>query len=229
MQNTNRKVFDNLVSRTKIYLVIIFLLLLFISIQFNNLILPSILIFAAIIGYTYFANNKRKSEISETLQDLTLTVDSTAKSSLINSPFPLLILETNGNIVWKSSSFVTEFQHIDVNDYIDELVYDIKAQIENEKQVNKDKTIQKQIKIDKKIYRVYGKFVNSRNKEKKNKKEYMMVLYFLDETEKCKLQEEYENSKTCIGMIMVDNYEETFQLLESEEVAQCKAEIDKYI
>ena len=57
----------------------------------------------------------------------------------------------------------------------------------------------------------------------------MMVLYFLDETEKCKLQEEYENSKTCIGMIMVDNYEETFQLLESEEVAQCKAEIDKYI
>lgn len=229
MQNTNRKVFDNLVSRTKIYLVIIFLLLLFISIQFNNLILPSILIFAAIIGYTYFANNKRKSEISETLQDLTLTEDSTAKSSLINSPFPLLILETNGNIVWKSSSFVTEFQHIDVNDYIDELVYDIKAQIENEKQVNKDKTIQKQIKIDKKIYRVYGKFVNSRNKEKKNKKEYMMVLYFLDETEKCKLQEEYENSKTCIGMIMVDNYEETFQLLESEEVAQCKAEIDKYI
>ena len=229
MQNTNRKVFDNLVSRTKIYLVIIFLLLLFISIQFNNLILPSILIFAAIIGYTYFANNKRKSEISGTLQDLTLTVDSTAKSSLINSPFPLLILETNGNIVWKSSSFVTEFQHIDVNDYIDELVYDIKAQIENEKQVNKDKTIQKQIKIDKKIYRVYGKFVNSRNKEKKNKKEYMMVLYFLDETEKCKLQEEYENSKTCIGMIMVDNYEETFQLLESEEVAQCKAEIDKYI
>ena len=229
MQNTNRKVFDNLVSRTKIYLVIIFLLLLFISIQFNNLILPSILIFAARIGYTYFANNKRKSEISETLQDLTLTVDSTAKSSLINSPFPLLILETNGNIVWKSSSFVTEFQHIDVNDYIDELVYDIKAQIENEKQVNKDKTIQKQIKIDKKIYRVYGKFVNSRNKEKKNKKEYMMVLYFLDETEKCKLQEEYENSKTCIGMIMVDNYEETFQLLESEEVAQCKAEIDKYI
>ena len=229
MSGSNRKIFDNLVSRTKIYLVIIFLLLLFISIQFNNLILPSILIFAAIIGYTYFANNKRKSEISETLQDLTLTVDSTAKSSLINSPFPLLILETNGNIVWKSSSFVTEFQHIDVNDYIDELVYDIKAQIENEKQVNKDKTIQKQIKIDKKIYRVYGKFVNSRNKEKKNKKEYMMVLYFLDETEKCKLQEEYENSKTCIGMIMVDNYEETFQLLESEEVAQCKAEIDKYI
>ena len=228
MLNNNRFL-EKITSRTKIYLVIIFLLLLFIPIQFNNLISPSILIFAAIIGYTYFANNKRKSEISETLQDLTLTVDSTAKSSLINSPFPLLILETNGNIVWKSSSFVTEFQHIDVNDYIDELVYDIKAQIENEKQVNKDKTIQKQIKIDKKIYRVYGKFVNSRNKEKKNKKEYMMVLYFLDETEKCKLQEEYENSKTCIGMIMVDNYEETFQLLESEEVAQCKAEIDKYI
>ena len=48
-----------------------------------------------ILGSTYFANNKRKSEISEQLQDLTLTVDSAAKSSLINAPFPLIIIETD--------------------------------------------------------------------------------------------------------------------------------------
>lgn len=36
--------------------------------------------------------------------------------------------------------------------------------------LTKDKTIQKQIKIDKKIYRVYGKFVNSRTKKRKTKK-----------------------------------------------------------
>lgn len=228
MQNTNRKVFDNLVSRTKIYLIIIFVLLTFISIKVPSLIVPSIIIFLFIMWYTYFANNKRKSEISETLQDLTLTVDSTAKSSLINSPFPLVILETDGNIVWKSSKFVSEFQHVNINNYIDEIIYDIKNDIAKEEN-KKDKTIEKQIQIDKKTYKVFAKFVKTRNKDKKSKKEYMIIIYFFDETEKNKIQEDYLNSRLCIGMIMVDNYEETLQLLESEELSNSRAEIDKCI
>ncbi|MBO6233567.1 MAG: DHH family phosphoesterase [Clostridia bacterium] len=228
MQNTNRKVFDNLVSRTKIYIVIIFLLLIFISIKEPVLIAPSIILFALIMGYAYFANNKRKSEISETLQDLTLTVDSTAKSSLINSPFPLVILETDGNIVWKSSKFVSEFQNIKIDDYIDELVYDIKNDIEKEES-KKNTTIEKQIQIGKKTYKVFAKFVKTKNKDRKNKKSYMMVIYFLDETEKNKLQEDYDNSQLCVGLVMVDNYEETLQLLENEEVSNSRAEIDKCI
>ena len=115
MQNNNRKVFDNLISRTKIYLVIILLLLIVICVQNTQWIIPSIITFALVVGYTYFANNKRKNEISETLQDLTISVDSAAKSTLISSPFPLLILETDGNIIWRSSKFVSEFEKIDMN------------------------------------------------------------------------------------------------------------------
>ena len=98
------------------------------------MIIPSIILYLAILGYTYFANNKRRSEISEQLQDLTLTVDSAAKSSLINAPFPLLILETDGNIVWRSSKFITEFANIDINNYISDLIIDIKSEIEKHKE-----------------------------------------------------------------------------------------------
>ena len=118
MQKTNRKVLDTLVSKTKIYLAIIFILLVFICTQAVYMIVPSICIFVLIVLYTYYANNKRKSEISETLQDLTLTVDSAAKTSLINSPFPLIILQTDGSIVWRSSKFTSEFANIDINTYI---------------------------------------------------------------------------------------------------------------
>ena len=229
MQNNNRKVFDNLVSRTKIYLVIIFLLLLVICIKEHILILPSILIFIAIMSYTYFANNKRKSEISETLQDLTLTVDSAAKSSLINSPFPLVIMETDGNIIWKSSKFVSEFNHLDINSYLDDITYELKDEIFNNKDKSKDNTILKEIEIGKQTYQVVGKFVNSKNKDKKNKKNYTIILYFIDKTESIKLQKEYNDSKTCVGIIMVDNYEETMQTLEAEEKPQMTAEIDKCI
>ena len=60
MQNSNKKVFDNLISRTKIYLVIILVLLIIICCQNIGFIVPSILVYAIVIGYTYFANNKRK-------------------------------------------------------------------------------------------------------------------------------------------------------------------------
>ncbi len=56
-----------------------------------------------------------------------------------------------------------------------------------------------------------------------------MILYFINETENVILQEEYKNSKSCITIIMIDNYEETMQQLESEEKPQVIAEIDKCI
>lgn len=223
MQTSNKKIFDNLVSRTKIYLVIILFLLVFICWQNQKFIIPSIAIYALIIGYTYFANNKRKSEISETLQDLTLTVDSAAKTSLINSPFPLIILETDGNVVWKSVKFASEFEDVDMNTFLNDLTLELKAEIENNKDKN-DKSILKSIEVNKRQYRVVGKFVNS-----KKSNEYMATLYFIDETENLKLQNEYNNSKSCVGIIMIDNYEENMQMLESEEKAQYIAEIDKII
>lgn len=229
MQNNNRKVLDTLVSKTKIYLAMILLLLIVICIQNNKLIIPSIGVFIAVVAYTYYANNKRKSEISETLQDLTLTVDSAAKTSLINSPFPLIILETDGNVIWRSAKFISEFANVDINSYLNDLTIDIKDDISKREDEQKD--IIRQIEIGDKIYKIMGRYVSSKNsdRDKKKKNEYMMILYFIDDTENIKLQEEYKDSKSCVAIIMVDNYEETMQRLESEEKPQVIAEIDKYI
>lgn len=228
MQTSNKKIFDNLVSRTKIYLVIILVLLVIICWQNRSFILPSLIIYILILGYTYLANNKRKSEISETLQDLTLTVDTAAKTSLINSPFPLIILETDGNVVWKSVKFASEFEDVDMNTLIDDLVFELKEEIKVKEDKN-DKSISKRVKINNRIYKLVGKFVSSKRINKNNKKEYMAVLYFIDETENIKLKNEYNDSKSCVGIIMIDNYEENMQMLESEEKTQYIAEIDKEI
>ena len=192
MQNSNKNIFDNLVSRTKIYLLIILVLLFAICWQNTKMIVPSIILYILVIAYTYFANNKRKSEISETLQDLTLTVDSAAKTSLINSPFPLIILETDGNIIWKSSKFASEFEDIDIDTFVNDLVFDLKEEIKNKK-YKTDKSILKNIQLNKKTYRLVGKFVNSKKYSKSNKNEYMAILYFIDETENLKLQKEYND------------------------------------
>ena len=230
MQNTNRKVFDQLLSKTKIYLAIIFILLVIVCIENAIMIIPSVFIFMAVVAYSYYANNRRKSEISETLQDLTLSVDTAAKSSLINSPFPLIIMESNGNIIWRSAKFISEFEGFDINLYLNNLIDDIKLDIkETEKDVSKEKQISKHIELNDKHYEVLGKFVHSKKYDKKHDDKYMMMLYFIDETEMMKLKEEYKDSKSCVTIIMIDNYEETMQQLESEEKPQVTAEIDKYI
>ena len=230
MSGNNRKLFDNLVSRTKIYLVIIFILLLTLSILKTNLIMPSVIIYLLILGYTYFANNKRKSEISEQLQDLTLTVDSAAKTSLINAPFPLIIIETDGNVIWKSLKFATEFANIDINAYISDLIIDIKAEIEKDK--NKEqrrKSIIKNIEIGKKKYKVQCELSKTKRSERKKVAEYMAILYFIDETEKYNLIKENKDKDTCVGIIMVDNYEEVMQRVNTEQKTQLMAKVESTI
>ncbi len=228
MSNNNRKVFDSLVSRTKIYLFIILILFLLICFMNTKLIVPSIILYLIILGYAYFANNKRRSEISEQLQDLTLSVDSAAKTSLIHSPFPLVILETDGNTVWRSSKFNTEFANIDINNYLNDLTIDIKQDIEN-REDKKNKSIEKHLKIGNRTYKIIGEFVKSKNHDKKKNKDYMVILYFIDETDNLKLIKEYNDSKSCIGIIMVDNYEETMQRIDNDDRPLITAELEKTI
>ena len=178
MQTSNRRIFDSLVSRTKIYLVLIFILLIIICILKPIMIIPSILLFIAIIAYTYFANNKRKSEISQHLQDLTLNVNAAAKNSLIHSPFPLIILETDGNIIWRSTRYVSEFANEDMSLYISELLDRINNKIEQQKD-EKDKNIKENIKIGNNDYKVLGEFIKSGTINKKKQSDKYMMIYTL--------------------------------------------------
>ena len=233
MPNNNSKNWDSLISRTKIYLMIIALLLVVICILNFRLILPSLFIYALIIYYTIWTNKKRKAELSEQLKDLTLNVNTTAKTTLINSPFPLAIVETNGNVIWKSEKFVTEFENLNINmnEYLSEIVKSIKITIENSDEGKQEKvrgTVDTNIKIENKMYNVLGSYVKS-HKIHQKEQEYTTILYFIDETYLKKLEQEQKDSDICVGIIMIDNYEEISQRISSEIKPQLIAKMEKYI
>ena len=154
-----------------------------------------------------------------------MTMDGTAKKSLINSPFPLIIIETTGNIIWKSSKFVYEFANIDINNYLIDILEEIKEDIEAQ-QDKKQKTITKKVQIGNKIYSVLGEYIRSKQNDKS---EYITILYFLDITQIVKEKKKYEDSRTCVGILMVDNYEEIIQRIDVENRPQVIAEIEKVI
>lgn len=223
MQNNNMNMFENIETKAKVYLAIIAVALILLCINVPAYIIPSIIIYIAIIIYTMWIYNKRKYEISSYLNELTLNVDSAAKNTLINSPFPLIVLETDGNVIWRSSKFNKEFANVGINNYIDDITKEIKVDIDN----NNIPTIDKEIDIDEKTYHVIGDYVKIRQKDKRKTSKYMTILYFVDITESKELLKKYNDSKTCIGIIMIDNYDEIIQRIAAEEKPGVMAEIEK--
>lgn len=222
MSNNNIKALEKVESKTKIYLIIIAILLIVLCITNIIYIVPAIILYIGITAYTIWVYNKRKGELSSYINDLTFSVDSAAKNTLINSPFPLIILETNGNVIWRSSSFNKEFANIGINAYIDDLAKEIKQEIQN-----KTLKIDKKINIGNKTYHVIGEYMKPKKKDRKKEEQYMITLYFIDITKQEDLMEKYNNSKTCMGILTLDNYEEIIQRLPEENKIQVISSIEK--
>lgn len=223
MQNNYLKILESIESKTKIYLIIIAILFIIISFNMPVYIIPSIIIYCLIIAYTIWVYKKRKGELSSYINELTFTVDSTAKSTLINSPFPLIIVQTDGNIIWKSSKFSNEFAGIAINTYIEDIIKEIKISVDKKDNMK----IEKDIEIGEKTYHIIGDYIKIKKKDRKKQIEYMSVIYFIDITNEKKLLEKNDEAEACVGIAIIDNYEEVLQRISEENKSQVMALVEK--
>ena len=215
--NHSKKVLDKIVSKTKIYLAIIAMLLIVICIYNPFFIIPSVIVFILLLIYAYWTNNKRQEELTEHIKNLTFSLDKVAKIALVNSPFPLVIAETNGNLIFRNTKFNQEFANIDINNYLTNIINDVKLEIKNNEKKEK---IYDEIKIDKKTYKLYGDYMPLKD-------EYIIIIYFIDDSKLVELESLFDNKDMYIGLIMIDNYEEIIQRLEDSEKTGLMAEIEK--
>ena len=225
MLNTNGKILDKLIGKNLIYILIVALLSIVLCVYDLRWIIPSIFIFTSIIVYSVWISDKKRAEIVNHIQEVTSDVESATKGNLINSPIPMILMETDGRIIWRSRKFVEEFQNTDMSTYLNPMVKEIKMDLER----NNTSEFTKQFNVDKKVYRVRGGVLKSKRKDKKKRKEYVLTLYFIDETKYIELFDKYNNSKPCIGVAMIDNYEEIVQRALPEEKIELLAKIEKEI
>ena len=94
MNEDNNKVANKLVSKSKLYLILIGLLLIRICMFDTKFILPSILIFVAIVLYTVWVNSKKKSEIESHIEEVAIGMNFAVRNYLNKSPIPLIVIET---------------------------------------------------------------------------------------------------------------------------------------
>ena len=223
MHSGNDKILDKFINNNIIYIVLIVFLCIALSVYNLRWVIPSIVIFSMTITYSLWISSKKKTEIANHIQDITSDVNTASRGNLVNTPIPLVLMETGGNIIWRSKKFVEEFQNIDIATYLNPIVKEIKLDIEkNDENIE----IVKQFNIDKKIYKIRGSVVKMK---KRKQKEYILSLYFIDETKYNELFDIYNNSKTCIGIAMIDNYEEITQIVLPERKMELLAKLEKEI
>ena len=226
MPNVKNKFIDKLINKNVLYILLIAFLCIVLCVYNLRWVIPSIFIFAMTIAYSIWVTGKKLTEIENHIQDVASDVSTASKGNLINTPIPLILVETNGNIIWRSKKFVEEFQNQDIATSLNLIVKEIKLDIEKN---NESIEINKQFSVGKKIYRIRGSIIRTKKRDKRKQKEYVLSLYFINETKYNELFDEYNNSKTCIGVAMIDNYEEIVQRVLPERKVELLAKIEKEI
>ena len=190
--------------------------------------MQSVILFICIALYSIWVNDRNKTEVVQHIQELTLDTNIIIKNTMINSPFPLVIMKNNGDIIWKNTQYTGQFSGTNVKESLAEVFKEIKLEFENTNTVN----INKEIVINDKIYKLLGQCLKpkGRRSQRKSQKDlYYISLYIIDHSEYIEISTKYEEEKTCIGIITVDNYEEIFQRISAEEKPQVLASIEKAI
>ncbi len=225
MSDFNGNFIGKIIAKVRIYLAIIVILCIILCIYDLRWIMPSIVLILLVSVYTFLENGKKKNEIVNHIEELTMDVSTASKSTLVNSPIPLVLIETNGNIIWRSKKFTEVFSGIEINTYLNSIVKEIKLDIEN----NHTQEFIKQFNINGKTYRIRGAISKAKKKDRKKQKEYVLILYFIDDTKYNELFDKYNNETTCVGIAVIDNYDDIIQTAMPEEKIELLASIEKSI
>lgn len=213
------------ILRSRIYVIIILVLLIYINILKPVFILPSIMITLSIILFEIITSDIEKKKKRKEFLDYTSNFNIVTKNTLINSPLPLIIAQTDGRVLWKSNNFKQIFDTPEAMSKIQNEIISIKNEIENS---DNKVIIKRDMYYRNQKYYILGEY--SRNtKEDKKQKEYILTLFFLNQTKYIKLKEKHEEEKIALSIIRIDNFDEIISKLSIHEKIRVLADIEKIV
>ena len=157
--------------------------------------------------YAYFSqvNKKRRQGILQYIDNVTGSVDTASKSTLIHSPLPTMVFRPDtGEVIWSNEDFL---QLAGVREHLFEMrvedaVPDCPVQwLLEGKQECPDRVV-----MNGRRFRVYGSLVRARSRT--GEQNLVATTYWVDVTESDALREAYTASRPVLALLMVDNYED---------------------
>ena len=146
--------------------------------------------------------------------------------------FPHAMLSQSGVVIWANDKFLSISNNIAVGKNITstfpEISSDILASIRSEKidlltsYDNREYKVQlREIDLNELSDKSIGKLFNDGEK--------IIMLYLIDETDYYSLKQEYDNNKSVVGFIYIDNYYEIAESLEDSKASMLIAMVDRRV
>lgn len=210
-------------SDTKLYLIIIGIMVAIIAFYQPVLALIGALILGYLVFYDFKNMHEKNKEWAKYVENLSNEFDSATKHAIFNMPFPLVLIDEKGSITWYNTPFL---EMIVEEDILNERIYDLVPNFSMEELLKKDEDDPLSIKYGGKHYRVYPNMVDSK---KNGLKHNIIMLYWVDNTDFVILSEDYKNEKNIVGLIYVDNYDDVKNSTPDINRPLVLAEIDKRV
>ena len=206
------------VSKYRLYLFVIFLLLALLCFFKPHpvVFLGSALIYIIVLYTTY---KRRKSALDRVVKNINnFMLKLKTDDSILDFPLPAIIVNEQGEILWTNKGFEEIFKGVNKEKYVESIVKELDENFDDS-----FSGIDRELSIHDKHYRLLGNLINI---QKRGSQEKSLMLYFIDRNDYYKLYRAYEDQKDCIGLILVDNYDEVVQGAQDNEKAQLVAAVE---
>ncbi|ADL54019.1 DHH family phosphoesterase [Clostridium cellulovorans] len=217
------KKFNFLKPRNEYFFVIIIIAIATMFILKHYVIASVFLIaFVGLLIYTKRVNKSKQSQWKEFVDGFINSVDNASKGILVRMPFPVAIIDTNGIILWYNQVFMDRFpENAILSSDIDSLLSsdDIQNILDSKTNIFKD------ISIKKESYDIYTSQIETKSEIDRD----VLVLYFIDSSEKAEIKKALKDNAEVVMLIDADNLDEVRKSTTEDKRPLLEAEIKRAI
>ena len=178
----------------------------------------------ALYVYSSEVNKKRRQGILQYIDSVTGSVDTASKSTLINSPLPIMVFRPDtGEVIWSNENFL---QLAGVREHLFEMkVEDAVPDFPAQWLLEGKQECPERVVMNGRRFRVYGSLV--RAKGRGGEQNLVATTYWVDTTEADELKEVYTATRPVLAIMMVDNYEDLMKACPDTQRSAVLAQIDE--
>ncbi|MGN0150527.1 MAG: hypothetical protein ACI4C7_09810, partial [Clostridia bacterium] len=158
---------------------------------------------------------RRKKQITEFLHTVLEENDSVSVNVMARFPIPMVVAHIDGSVRWYNERFSELFAN---KNLFGTMLEGILPELRWSTVLKDGNNISREIKINKNEYNVKGYMIKDRGAEVSDPEDrYSVYLYFIDKTAEHDIKALYENERTDIAVINIDNYDEVLQRVNDNE------------
>ena len=181
---------------------------------------------AAAIGlYAWFVRSSRarQKKILQYIDSITGSVDTASKSTLINSPLPIMVFRPDtGEVIWSNEDFL---QLAGVREHLFEMkVEDAVPHFPTSWLLEGKSRCPERVAMNGRRFQVYGSLQRAKGRSAQG---LVATTYWVDVTESDSLRVKYSATRPVMALIQVDNYDDLMKACPDTQRSAILAQIDE--